>query len=111
VATDRIGDSTVFIRKNGGVYLNKISKVIIAVAGIFFVWFFLFGIRLIGYFDSVIHRGIRKTECGTNGCDDLVLFLNIAWTASFFIIIPLFVPIAFAVYFLLKKKAKSGDVD
>lgn len=40
------------------------SKLILISIAIVIVWFFLFGIRLIGYFSAINERGLRATECG-----------------------------------------------
>jgi hypothetical protein len=69
------------------------SKLILISIAILIVWFFLFGIRLIGYFSAINERGIRETECGMQGCNDVVFILNTAWTFSFFIIVPLINPL------------------
>jgi hypothetical protein len=81
------------------------SKLILISIAIVIVWFFLFGIRLIGYFSAINERGLRATECGTQGCSDAVFFLNTAWTFSFFIVIPLIIPLVVVIYWSLKKKS------
>ncbi|USK74413.1 hypothetical protein [Peribacillus frigoritolerans] len=81
------------------------SKLILISIAIVVVWFFLFGIRLIGYFSAINERGLRATECGTQGCSDAVLFLSTAWTFSFFIVIPLIIPLVLVIYCSLKKKS------
>jgi hypothetical protein len=80
------------------------SKLIFISIAIVIVWLFLFGIRLIGYFSAINERGLRATECGTQGCSDVVFFLNTAWTFSFFIVIPLIIPLVLVIYWSLKKK-------
>lgn len=67
------------------------------------IWFFLFGVRLIGYLSTISDKGLRATECGTQGCTDVIFIASIVWTWSFFIVIPLIVPIALIMYFQLKK--------
>ncbi|MCM3170135.1 hypothetical protein [Peribacillus frigoritolerans] len=81
------------------------SKLILISIAIVVVWFFLFGIRLIGYFSAINERGLRATECGTQGCSDAVFFLSTAWTFSFFIVIPLIIPLVLVIYCSLKKKS------
>ncbi|MGG0414375.1 hypothetical protein [Peribacillus simplex] len=83
-------------------------KVITILIAIVIVWFFLCGIRLIGYFSSVSEKGLRATECGTQGCSDAVFFLNIAWTFSFFIVIPLIFPLVLVIYWSLKNSKRSS---
>ncbi|PLR80343.1 hypothetical protein CVD25_14540 [Bacillus canaveralius] len=83
----------------------KVISILIAIVA---VWFFLFGIRLIGYFSAISERGLRATECGTQGCSDAVFLLNTAWTFSFFIIIPLIIPLALVIYWSLKNNKKSS---
>ncbi|QIZ08620.1 hypothetical protein HFZ78_19500 [Priestia megaterium] len=85
-------------------WIKAISILIVIVV----VWFFLFGIRLIGYFSAISERGLRATECGTQGCSDAVLFLNTAWTFSFFIIIPLLIPLVLVIYWSLKNNKRSS---
>lgn len=67
------------------------------------IWFFLFGVQLIGYFSSISDKGLRATECGTQGCTDAIFIANLIWTWSIFIVIPLILPIALIIYFHLKK--------
>ncbi len=67
------------------------------------IWFFLFGIRLIGYFSAISDQGLRATECGTQGCTDAVFIASIVWTWSFFIVFPLILPVALIIYFHLRK--------
>ncbi|WP_078410773.1 hypothetical protein [Priestia abyssalis] len=83
-------------------------KVISILIAIVVVWFFLFGIRLIGYFSAISERGLRATECGTQGCSDVVFFLNTAWTYSFFIIIPFIIPLVLVIYWSLKNNKRSS---
>lgn len=83
---------------------NKLISILIAIG---VVWFFLFGIRLIGYFSAISERGIRATECGTQGCSDVVFILNLTWTLTFFIVIPLIIPTTLTFYFLIFKQRKS----
>jgi hypothetical protein len=78
-------------------------KVISILIAIVVAWFFLFGIRLIGYFSAISERGLRATECGTQGCSNAVFFLNTAWTFSFFIVIPLIIPLILVLYWSFKK--------
>ncbi|WP_423800989.1 hypothetical protein [Neobacillus sp. SAB-20_R2A] len=80
------------------------KKAILLLIAIIMIWFFLFGIRLIGYFSSINEKGLRATECGTNGCSDTILLLSTIWTFSFFIVIPLILPIAIVVYWRMKKQ-------
>jgi len=68
------------------------SKLILISIAIVVVWFLFFGVRLIGYFLSIRERGFRETECA--GCSDVALLLSTTWTFSFFIIIPLIIPLA-----------------
>ncbi|MDW7617116.1 hypothetical protein SC499_21130 [Peribacillus simplex] len=81
------------------------SKLILISIAIVVVWFFLFGIRLIGYFLAINERGLQATVCGTQGCSDAVFFLNTNWTFSFFIVIPLIIPLVLIIYWNLKKKS------
>lgn len=67
------------------------------------IWFFLFAVRLIGYFSTISDKGLRATECGTQGCTDAMFIASIVWTWSFFIVIPLIIPLALIMYFHLKK--------
>jgi hypothetical protein len=67
------------------------------------IWFFLFGVRLIGYFSTISDKGLRTTECGTQGCTDAMFIASVVWTWSFFIVIPLILPLALIIYFHLKK--------
>jgi hypothetical protein len=85
---------------------KKVLKTILIVIVIFIIWFSLFGIRLIGYFSAVNERGLRQTVCGTQGCNNIEFFFNLAWTVSFMIVLPLIVPIVISVYFLLIDKKK-----
>jgi hypothetical protein len=88
---------------------RKILKTILAIIVICVVWFALFGIRLVGYISTVNERDIRQTACGTQGCGNVELFFNLAWTVFFMIILTLIVPISISIYSLLidKKKSKS----
>ncbi|MDP1419675.1 hypothetical protein Q8G35_14945 [Peribacillus simplex] len=81
------------------------SKLIIISIAIVVVWFFLFGIRLISYFTAINERGIRATECGTQGCSNAIFLLNTVWTFSFFIVIPLIITLVLVIYWNLKKKS------
>lgn len=81
------------------------SKLIIISIAIVIVWFFLFGIRLVGYFSAINERGLRETVCGTQGCNNIVLILDILWTFSFFIVIPLIIPLALVNYWSSKEKS------
>ena len=80
------------------------AKLIIISIAIVVVWFFLLGTRLIDYFSTVNERGLRETVCGMQGCNDIVFFLSTAWTFTFFIIIPLIIPLALVFYWSLRKK-------
>lgn len=81
------------------------SKLIIISIAIVIAWFFLFGIRLIGYFSAINERGLRETVCGTQGCNNIVLILDILWNFSFFIVIPLIIPLALVNYWSSKGKS------
>ncbi|AIE61748.1 hypothetical protein [Bacillus methanolicus] len=83
-------------------------KVISLLIAIVIVWFFLFGIRLIGYFLSISERGLRATECGTQGCSDFVFLWNTAWTFTFLIVIPLIIPSVLVIYWSLKNNKRSS---
>ncbi|WP_227936455.1 hypothetical protein [Alkalihalobacillus deserti] len=85
-------------------------KLISIILGIVLIWFFLFGIRLIGYFSAISERGLRATECGTQGCSNVELFLNVAWTLTFFIIIPLIIPLVLTIYFSLKNNKNKRSL-
>jgi len=85
----------------------KVWMILISIIlGIMFVWFFLFGIRLIGYFSAISERGLRATACGTQGCGNVELLLNVAWALTFFIIIPLIIPSVLTIYFSVKINKK-----
>jgi len=83
----------------------KLISILIIIA---VVWFFLFGIRLIGYFSAISERGLRATECGTQGCSDAMFFLNTAWTFLFFIILPIIIPLILVIYWGLKKNKRTS---
>jgi hypothetical protein len=82
-------------------------KLIVISIGIVLLWFFFLGFRLISYFSAIRERGIRATECGTNGCSDVVFFLNTAWTFSFYIALPLILPLVLVIYWCLKNNKRS----
>ncbi|WP_071394777.1 hypothetical protein [Bacillus tuaregi] len=84
---------------------NPRSKRIYISIAIVVIWFFLFGIRLIDYFSAIHEKGLRETVCGTQGCNDIVLYLGATWTFSFFIIIPLIIPLILVLYWSIKKKS------
>lgn len=79
------------------------NKIILPLITIIIFWFFLFGIRLLGYFLSISEKGFRATECGSDGCSDAVFLLGTIWTFSFFIVIPLILPVALVIYWGYKK--------
>ncbi|MBM7702807.1 hypothetical protein [Metabacillus iocasae] len=84
--------------------MKQTIRFLLTIAVIVIVWVFFFGIRLIGYVDSVQQKGLRATECGTVGCSDIAFTFSTLWTASFFVFIPLLLPIIVSVY-AFKKKA------
>lgn len=67
------------------------------------IWFFLFGVRLIGYFALISEKGLRATECGTQGCTNSMFIASLVWTWSFFIVIPLILPITLIIYFQITR--------
>lgn len=81
------------------------SKLIVISMAIVIVWFFLFGIRLVGYFSAINERGLRETVCGAQGCNNIVFILDILWTFSFFIVIPLIIPLALVNFWSSKEKS------
>ncbi|WP_110111851.1 hypothetical protein [Bacillus sp. CGMCC 1.16541] len=83
--------------------MKQTIRLFLTLAVILVVWLFFFGFRLIGYVESVQQKGLRATECGTMGCSDLSFIFSTLWTASFFVFIPLLLPIIVAVYAFKKK--------
>ena len=81
----------------------KFKLITISIA-IIILWFFLFGIRLVGYFSAINERGLREAVCGAQGCNNIVLILDILWTFSFFIVIPLIIPLALVNYWSSNEK-------
>jgi len=49
-------------------------KVISILSSIGIAWFFLFGVRLSGYFSAISEKGLQAVQCGTQGCSSITLF-------------------------------------
>jgi hypothetical protein len=82
----------------------KKSRLIILSVFIVFFWFFLFGIRLIGYFTVIKEKGLREAVCGTQGCSNIALAFDLFSTFSFLIVIPLIIPLILIFYWSSKEQ-------
>ncbi|EUJ47370.1 hypothetical protein [Paenilisteria rocourtiae] len=60
-------------------------KVVLFALGIFIVWVLFFGIRLMGYVDSIQRFGLERTACGTDGCSVPTMWLDVVWVAVMFV--------------------------
>ncbi|AQY49941.1 hypothetical protein PWEIH_06526 [Listeria weihenstephanensis FSL R9-0317] len=64
---------------------GKYVKIALLAVGIFVVWSLFFGIRLVGYVDSIQRFGLERTACGTDGCRAPVMILDVAWVVVVFV--------------------------
>ncbi|MBA3926261.1 hypothetical protein [Listeria rustica] len=64
---------------------GKYVKIAFLAVGIFGLWGLFFGIRLVGYVDSIQRFGLERTACGTDGCAMPVMWLDVAWVVVIFV--------------------------
>ncbi|WP_430536185.1 hypothetical protein [Listeria rocourtiae] len=65
--------------------MGKYVKIALLAVGIFVVWGLFFGVWLIGYVDSIQRFGLERTACGTDGCTEPIMWLNVSWVMVMFV--------------------------